>query len=237
MVWESVAAIPLSTYAEWWTKRITTKRRTDIRRSAKRGVVTRVTQFDDDLVTGIVEIYNESPIRRGRAFWHYQKDFDTVKRENSTYLERSVFIGAYYQGELIGFMKIVHVGEVGAVMQILSKMSHFSKRPADALIAKAVEHCANEGMTYLTYGKYRDRNKVVTSLARFKRGVGFEEVRIPRFYVPLTTKGRICVALGLHRDLVEALPQWFVDFVYRLRAMRARWRMRASPQTDPEREG
>jgi len=55
--------------------------------------------------------------------------------------------------------------------------------------------------------------------------------------VPLTTKGRICVALGLHRDLVEALPEWLVDFIYRLRAMRGRWRIRASRYSDPEHEG
>jgi len=237
MEWESVAAIRLSTYEEWWTNGISAKPRTDVRRSAKRGVITRVAEFDDDFVRGIVEIYNESPIRQGKAFWHYQKDFDTVKRENSTYLDRSVFIGAYYKDELIGFAKIVRIGKVADLMQILSKMSHYDKRPANALIAKAVEHCAREGMSYLTYGKYRNRNKVLSSLGRFKHRVGFEEVRVPRFYVPLTTKGRICVALGLHRDLVEALPEWLVDFIYRLRAMRGRWRIRASRYSDPEHEG
>jgi len=184
-----------------------------------------------------VEIYNESPIRQGKAFWHYQKGFDTVRREKSTFLARSTFIGAYYKDELIGFMKIVSVGKVAAMMQILSKFSHYDKRPSNALIAKAVEHCAREGMSYLTYGKYRNRNKVLSSLGRFKHRVGFEEVRVPRFYVPLTTKGRICVALGLHRDLVEALPEWLVDFIYRLRAMRGRWRIRASRYSDPEHEG
>src|SRR5207247_2863912 len=133
--------------------------RKDVRRSAKRGCVVTVTEFNAELVRGIVEIYSESPIRQGKAFSHYRKDFDAVQREHSTFLERSTFIGAYYKDELIGFMKIVFVGKVAAMMQFLSKISHYDKRPANALIAKAVEHCAREGMSYLTYGKYRGRKK------------------------------------------------------------------------------
>ncbi|PYR23832.1 MAG: hypothetical protein DMF98_17460 [Acidobacteria bacterium] len=235
--WESVAAIRLSSYEEWWTNRISADARKDIRRSAKRGVVVKVTDFDDDLVKGIVEIYNESPIRQGKAFWHYQKDFDTVKREKSTYLERSTFIGAYCNDELIGFMKIVSVGSVAAMMQILTKISHYDKRPSNALIAKAVEHCATAGMSWLTYGKYRDRNKGTSSLARFKHRMGFEEVRVPKFYVPLTIKGWTCLALGLHRDLVTMLPEWLIDLLYSVRTAWGRWRIRARRSSDSGREG
>ncbi len=237
MEWESIAAIRLNSYEEWWTNGISGDARKDVRRSVKRGVITRVAEFNDDFVMGIVQIHNESPIRQGKAFWHYQKEFDTVKREHSTFLERSTFIGAYYKDELIGFMKIVFVGKVAAMMQFLSKISHYDKRPANALIAKAVEHCAREGMSYLTYGKYRGRKKGTSSLTRFKHRNGFEEALVPKFYIPLTAKGRICVALGLHRDLVEALPEWLVDFVYRLRAMRGGWRSRASRCSHPGREG
>jgi hypothetical protein len=227
MEWESVAAIRLNSYEEWWKNGISGDARKDVRRSAKRGVLVRVMELNDDFVRGIVEIYNESPIRQGKAFWHYQKDFDAVKRENSTFLERSTFIGAYYNDELIGFMKIVYVGKVAGMMQFLSKISHYDKRPSNALLAKAVEHCAKKGMSYFTYGKYRDR-KGTSSLARFKRRMGFEEVRVPKFYVPLTTKGRICMALGLHRDLASILPEWLIDPLYSLRMMWSRWRIRAS---------
>jgi len=235
--WESAAAIRLNSYNEWWTTGISGDVRKDVRRSAKRGVVVRVADFSDELVRGIVEIYNESPVRQGKAFWHYQKDFDTVRREKSTFRERSVFLGAYHADELIGFMKIVYVGRVAAMMQILSKISHYDKRPANALIAKAVEHCAEHGMSYLTYGKYRNRNKGMSSLARFKHRMGFQEVLVPKFYVPLTTKGRICLALGLHRDLVEVLPERLIDLLYRVRTMWSRWRIRGSRQSDPDREG
>ena len=33
-------------------------------------------------------IFNEAAIRQGRPFWHYGKDFETVKRQFSRYLAR-----------------------------------------------------------------------------------------------------------------------------------------------------
>jgi hypothetical protein len=234
--WDSVAAIRLTTFEDWWTNQLSGDARKDIRKAAKLGVVVKVTDFTDEFVQGIVGIYNESPVRQGKAFWHYQKDFDTVKRENSTYLERSTFIGAYFQDELIGFIKFVSVGRVAAMMQILTKISHYDKRPSNALIAKAVEHCAKTGMSCLTYGKYRERNKGTSSLGRFKHRMRFEEVRIPKIYVSLTFKGRICLALGLHRDLVTLLPESLIDRLYRMRTVWGRWRVRARRNGDPGRE-
>jgi hypothetical protein len=217
--WDNVAAIRLSSFEEWWRSGISVRARQDIKRSAKRGVVTTVTEFNDDLVRGIVEIYNESAIRQGKPFWHYQSDFDTVRRENATYLERSVFIGAYYNDELIGFTKIVYVGKVAAMMQFVSKISHFDKRSSNALVAKAVEHSAKMGMSYLTYGKYRYGN-ITSSLTQFKHRMGFEEIFIPQFYVPLTFAGQMTIHLGLHRSLADYIPE---PVLAQLRKLRSLW--------------
>ena len=35
--------------------------------------------FDDALVRGISRIYDETPTRQGRRFWHYGKDLDAAK--------------------------------------------------------------------------------------------------------------------------------------------------------------
>ncbi len=214
--WESVAAIRLDNVEAWW-KGLSGYARKDIRRAAKCGVITKLVELDDQFVKGIVAINNECPIRQARRFPHYQDDFDTVKRAHLTFNDRSCFLGAYFNGELIGYMKIVFVGRIAAMMQMLSKIEHYDKRPANALIGKAVEHCAGLGMSYLTYGEYRYRNKVKSSLTQFKRRCGFEEVRVPRFYVPLTAKGRAFLALGLHRGLVEILPE---QWIYSLRKVR-----------------
>ena len=126
----------------------------NIKKAAKRGVVVRVAPFDDQFVRGIVDIYNESPIRQGRRFWHYGKDFATVKAETAHCLERSEFIGAYVGDEMIGFVKLLRVGVANDLVLIVSKQTHFDKRPTNALIAKAVEGCAERGVRYLTYAKF-----------------------------------------------------------------------------------
>ncbi len=213
------AAIPITTYEEWWNTRLSHDTRKVIRRSARRGVVVRVVDFDDALVAGIKTIYDETPVRQGKAFWHYRKSFETVKRENATYLERSTFLGAYHGAELIGFMKLVSVGAVAASMQLLSMAKHHDKYPANALIAGAVQHCARGGWSFLTYGEYRSRDRE-SSLTGFKRRNGFEDFALPRFSAPLTQRGRLAVALGLHRDLLARIPP---EVVNALIAARARW--------------
>lgn len=222
MVLESVAAIRLSGYEAWLT-RLSRDARADVRKADKRGVVVRESPFDDDLVNGIRAIYNESPIRQDRHFWHYGKAFEAVKRENAPYLRRSVFLGAYAANELIGFLKVVRVGSLGVMMQFLSKISHHDRRASNALIAGAVDHCSRHGMSYLIYGKYR-YGKQENSLTRFKHRAGFEEFLVPRFYVPLTWKGSICVRAGLHRDLRDAMPAWLTRGVGSLKGVYLRYR-------------
>src|SRR6267378_1965290 len=113
--WDNIAAIPVTTFDNWWKKQIKDKTRNMVRKAQKCGVSTRMVVFDDDLVKKIMEIYNETPIRQGRKFWHYGKDFETVKHELSTYLDRGHFIGAYLDEELIGFMKLVSVNKTFVV--------------------------------------------------------------------------------------------------------------------------
>lgn len=217
--WDNVAAIRLSSFEDWW-RRLPQETRRNVRLSTKRGVVTRVTEFNESLIRGIMEINNETPIRQGRHFHHYGKDLAAVRKDYSSFLERSEFIGAYLQDELIAFMKIVYMGEVAAIMQLLSKIRHYDKKATNALIAKAVEHCASKKASYLTYIRYRYGNKRASPLTEFKRRNGFEEIPMPRFYFPLTAKGKISMALKLHKSLVEILPE---RLLYVLLDLRTKW--------------
>jgi hypothetical protein len=162
--------------------------------------------LDEAFVKGIASINDETPIRQGRAFWHYQKSLDEVHRENSTYPERNIFLGAYYQGEMIGFIRIICVGKVASLVQLLSMIKHYDKRPANAMIAKAVETCAQRGMSHLMYCNYiyNDPN---SSLTEFKRRNGFEQVLVPRYYIPLTLKGKLALKLGFHHGLKGLIPK------------------------------
>ena len=57
------------------------------------------------------------------------------------------------------------------------------------------------------YGKYRYGNKDKSSLIDFKHRNGFEEVLVPRYYVPLTLRGSVCLRLKLHRGPLGLFPE------------------------------
>ena len=94
---ESVAALPITSYEHWWKKQVKGTTRNMVRKSQKAGVEVRETAFDDEFVEGMVKIFNETPLRQGRQFWHYGKDFETVKEQFSRYLFREDMVGAYFK--------------------------------------------------------------------------------------------------------------------------------------------
>jgi hypothetical protein len=210
--WDNVAAIPLTTY-EHWLKNLSQDSRRNVKLAEKRGVKVRVVPFDDALVRGIKEINDEMPVRQGRPFWNYGADLAAVRRENGTYRERADFIAAFFQDELIGYIKVVYVDRAGSIMQIQSKNAHFDKRPANAMVAKAVEVACQKGMQHLLYCKYTYGNKVNCSIREFKRRNGFAQLNYPRYNIPLTLKGKIALKLGIHQGLKNALPPGVLNFL------------------------
>jgi|SRR5665213_1550682 len=215
--WENYAAVPVTTFEAWWEK-LPQESRKNTRRAAKRGVEVKVAPFDDELARGIHKICNETPVRQGRPFWHYGKSFEQIKREHATYVERSDFIAAYFEGELIGFIKMVHVDRLASIMAILALNSHYDKRPMNALLSKAMEICAQKGVGYFVYGNYIYGNKKDGSLVEFKRRNGFEQVDFPRYYIPLTLKGKIYVGLRLYRGAVGLLPAPVLNVLLKIRS-------------------
>lgn len=203
---ESIAAIRTTNFKQWWEK-LPQESRKNVRRAEKRGVAAVVKKLDDELVRGIVELNNDSPMRQGKPFVHYGKPFDEVKKDQVPYADRSDYVCAYVGEELIGYIKIVYGGDVGSIVQILPKASHHDKRPANAMIAKAVELCESKGLSYLTYGLFNYGNRKESPVRQFKVRNGFEEILMPRFYVPLTNWGRLCMTLGIHRGLLGILPE------------------------------
>lgn len=191
---DAIAAIPITDYATWWEKQIDAKTRNMVRRAEKKGIVVRRVDFDDKFVEGMVSIFNETPVRQGKPFWHYGKDSETIKREFSRFLFREEIFGAYLGDELVGFIMLADGGEFAALGQIISKIAHRDKAPNNALIAKAVERCVERNIPYLVYAKW-----VEGSLGEFKISNGFQRFDLPRYYLPLTLRGRLFVWLKLYR--------------------------------------
>ena len=216
---ESIACLGTADFGKWWES-LPQETRKNVRRSQKRGVTVSVCEMNDALIRGLVELNNDSPIRQGKPYTHYGKDFERVKEDQSSFPGRSEFIAAYLGEELVGYMKLVYRGTTASILHLLPKASHQDKRPANALIAKAVEVCSAKGVTHLVFGKFNYGNKGDNPLREFKVRNGFEEVMVPRFYVPLTLWGRFCVRTKLYRGIVGILPPNVLAWAV---AVRTKW--------------
>ena len=238
MEWDNVAALSISTFEQWWNHQIDAKTRNMVRRAEKKGLVVREVPFDDALARGIWEIYNECPLRQGRIFPHYGKDLDAVHRMSATFLDVSIFIGAYLDDKLIGFMKLTwdDARSQAAVMHIIAMVAHRDKAPTNALIAQAVKSCADRGILFIAYSRFSYGAKQRDSLSDFKESNGFQRVNLPRYYVPLSRIGAIAFRLGLHRNALDYIPEPLLE---KLRVVRDVWYKRkfqsanAAPQIKP----
>jgi hypothetical protein len=208
---DNVAVIPLTSFEHWLSKQITPAARRNIKASEKRGVVVRAAEYDDAYVRGIMAIYNESPVRQGRRFWHYGKDFASVRAENGTYAERSTFLAAYIDGEMVGYLKMVWDERTAAIMQVMSQMKCYEKRPNNALLAEAVRQACARNKEYLLYEAFVYGKKTQSSLTEYKRSNGFVRMELPRYYIPLTRKGALALRMGLHKSQKDRLPEWLTS--------------------------
>jgi len=215
---ESMALLRLTTYDDWFTKQLYNKPRNMIRKAAKSGVEVRLEAFSEPLVRGIKEIYDETPLRQGKRNYHYRESLETIRETHATFLDRSQFITSYYAGELIGFAKLTFSQDCGILMNFLSRVSHRDKAVNNALLAKAVEVCAERKVGCLVYGHWGGGG--TRGLAEFKAAHGFERVEVPRYFVPLSAVGKVALTLGAHRGLVHVMPAWLVESAAKARS---RW--------------
>jgi hypothetical protein len=198
---DNVGVLEIKDYDTWWSD-VGKKTRNMVRRADKSGVKVSVVQPDEKFVEGVCKIYNETPIRQGRAFSHYGMSVSSVAW-NIHLFPDSTFIGAYFEDELVGFIQLLYGDNVAVVSQLLSMQKHWDKSLNNALLAKAVEVCATKKVRWLTYGRIGNH----PSLDKFKESNGFVKLPVTRFYIPLTDKGKTAIRLGLQRDFKDALPE------------------------------
>jgi hypothetical protein len=202
---DNIGLLEIKDYASWWDA-IGKKTRNMVRKAEKESVKVSVVPQSDKLADGIWKIYNETPIRQGRAFPHFGESIETVA--GNMYAEKnSTFIGAYIGDELAGFIQILHGDSLAILSNILSMQKYWDKSVNNALLAKAVEVCASEGERWLMYGRIGNH----PSLDKFKENNGFVKYPVTRYYIPITSKGRIAIRLGLHQELKDALPKSIKD--------------------------
>ena len=206
---DNLAVLPVTTFDNWWNSQIKSYPRNRARQAGKRGVVMRELPYDEELIRGICAIYNETPMRQGKKFPHYGMTLDRARQYAGTFLDRSVYIGAFIGEEMIGFVKLTmdESRTQADLVHILSMAKHKDKAPTNALIAESVKACAQRNVSYLVYENFTYGNKMGDSLSHFKEVNGFQRVDIPRYYIPLTPIGRIALRLGLHHRLADRIPE------------------------------
>jgi hypothetical protein len=187
--------------------------------------VLREVPFGDELLKGICQVYNEVPVRQGKHFPHYGMTIERARAYAGTFLDRSIYIGAFLGDSMIGFIKLVldESRTHACLVHILSMVQHKDKAPTNALIAQAVRSCADHGISYLVYERFSYGKKQGDSLSHFKEVNGFQRMNLPRYYIPLTRLGRIAYRLGLHHRFVDRLPE---SVAAKLREFRNAWHQR-----------
>jgi hypothetical protein len=210
-----VAAIPITTHKHWFERQISRTARNKIRKALKHGVEFHEEPISDRLIRGITALYNDSPVRRGKPFWHYGKDFESVKKLVSEDGDVCKFVTAYSEGELIGFIKLLVFDRCARTAGILDKLSCREKSPMNGLISKVVEICATNNIPYLVYSTWRRGDH-----GQFQASNGFIRTPLPEYFVPLTAKGSMALALKLHRGLKGWIPE---GMMIRLLELRAIW--------------
>lgn len=216
-VMDPLAVITVSTYEEWFRNQVKSSVRSNIRKSVNRGVEMRVEKFNDDLINGIVKLVNDSRIRQDRKYTYFGYNFDQIKETfapGSYYCE---YIGAYYENELIGFVKLLFAGQCSHNFGMISKVEHRDKAPQYALISKSIERTALRNTPYLLYGQWVDGG-----LGQFKKHLGCQLIEVPKYYVPLSAKGNLVIKLNLQHGLRHFLPRKISN---RLKSIRKKIRM------------
>lgn len=220
--YDNLAVLPISTFEHWWNHQIRSYPRNRARQAEKKGVTFREVPFAETLIRGICGIYNETPVRQGKPFPHYGMTPEEARVYAGTFLDQSVYIGAFLGDTMIGFTKLVmdENRNQACMVHILSMVQHNDKAPTNALIAQAVRYCAEHKVPYLVYEHFNYGKKQGDSLSHFKEVNGFQRVDLPRYYVPITNFGRVALRLGLHHRLADRIPE---SVATRLRQMRKAW--------------
>jgi hypothetical protein len=219
MEWDNVAAIPISAYENWLMKQIHPNARNKINKAQKKGVEVKIENLSRKVAQGLVGIFNETEIRRGKKNYYYGRDVETVEKEWSRESKRNDFLIAYYQDEIIGFIQLVYSEKYARTSGTVAKLSHRDKSPMNVLLAKAVEICAEKEIPYLIYGKFAYGNKGEDSLTTFKKNNGFQRYDVPKYYIPLSIRGEIGLRLRLHNGVITLLPTHVLKLLMHIRSI------------------
>ena len=217
MEWDNLAVLRVRTYEYWIEQQVRRSVPRTVRKAQNAGIDVSVRPYSRDVARKLLEIFNETPVRRGRRYPYFGMGIEEIEAGWSPDAEQSVFLIAECDGEAVGFIKLLLTGTVASISGSVTKLAFRQSAPMNALIAKSVEVSAERSIQYLVYGRFEYAGQSDSGLTEFKEHNGFERVDIPRYYVPLSLRGRIILSMGLHHSLSTYLPRALALQLKRLR--------------------
>jgi hypothetical protein len=217
--YDNFAVIPITTYEHWHKNLIPKATRRGLRKAQEAGIRVDWAPLDDRLIQDVTELFNECPVRQGRPFWHYGKNFDQVKEILSRDLHMSRFLVARIDQEFVGLVKLITRKNFARTTLIMSKIAHRASYPNNALVEKCVQICAEEHIPALVYGQMEYGTVGNKTLADFKSNNGFTRLELARYFVPLSGRGSMLLRSRLHHGLINVLPKQLVQACLRGRAL------------------
>lgn len=199
---ENYAIMRINSYDDWWSNRIKKRERQSVKKAEKRGLKVRQAEINEGFLKAVQKVYNETPFREGRRYSGYNQNLQSLKRKFEDIGDSDVLC-AYFNSELVGILWITYGDRAAMFRSFVSLLKHRDKCPNNALISEAVRRCSDRGLKFLVYG---NKYGFIPSLDRFRESQGFCRFPLSRYYVPLTTKGRMAIKLKVHRKLEHSLP-------------------------------
>lgn len=213
---EPIGLLRINSYSEWW-KLATHSARRYVKKGFQKGLKIEVVEIDDEFIRSALRIYNETPVRQGRKYTGFGLSKADLRIKFSN-MENSEILGAYFEKELIGLLWISYGDKVAAFRSFLSLLKCRDKYPNNALLAESVQRCCAKGYHFLTYGNMG----YLPSLDFFKSSHGFRIFPVPRYYVPLSTKGQLAIKLKVYRTIEHSLPRRLIPALLPLYAVVSR---------------
>lgn len=209
---EDQAILHIKSYEDWIKNHADRKARQAANRAVRRGISVKEVEYDDAFVSGITEVINETPIRQGRPYRYYGLDKKAVDKVFKRDLQKCILLAAFFEEEIVGFVKLGVGGSAAVPFGMISMTKHLDKCPQNLLLAEAVRTCEQRGVPYFWYGQWLE-----SGLGKFKIHNGFSKFAVPRYFVPITLKGKLALKLNLHKGIKNLLPEKTRGFLVNLR--------------------
>jgi GNAT superfamily N-acetyltransferase len=212
---DNIAALPITSLDHWWNVQVSRKVRNVIRKAVKNKVVVQHGSFCEEYYEELYSLYHGITFRQNKPFTHRHESLEQIKFGLGKLLNhRFEILNAYHNEKLIGTLGLLYSEETSLIGNFTVADEYQKLGVPSLLIEKAVESTVNAKKKLLIYTHWKtDKEASNDSLRDFKRHCGFQEMKVARYYVPLTFKGKVVIFLGLHKGKWGLMPQFLKDIV------------------------